>query len=51
MDLRGSRRRSLSCYMPSVRVAQAEELVGVWLGCGPLVSVPKAKIMGMFDTG
>ena len=35
--------------MSSVRVAQGEELVGVRVGCGSLVSLPKAEVMGMFS--
>ena len=43
MGLRRSRRCTVSRYMSSLRLAQGEELVGLWLGCRPLVSVPQAE--------
>ena len=39
MVVRRSRRRTLGRHMLGVRVAQGEELVGVRLGSGSIVSV------------
>ena len=43
MGVRRGGRRTLRRYLFSVRVAQGEELVRLWLGPGPLVSVPQAE--------